>query len=101
MMCPDFCRCMYGSRGDAVEHPLDVHVDHAVPFVDFQALKRRVWHEAGVVDEDVDPSESLDRLVDQPLDLLAVDDVRRHGKCLAASALDLVRQSLDALDAPG
>ena len=51
MTCPDFCRChVRQRRGDAVEHALDVDVDHPVPFVDLEALERRVRHQPGVVD---------------------------------------------------
>src|SRR6516165_7063120 len=31
--------------GNAVQHPLDVHIDHPVPFVDLEALKRRLRHQ--------------------------------------------------------
>jgi hypothetical protein len=79
-------------RGNAVQHPLDVHVYHPVPFVDLEALERRLRHQPGVVDHDVDAPVCLHGRVDQSFDLLVVGDVRSYGDCLAAAAGQLVRQ---------
>ena len=82
MKCPDFCCChVRQRRGDAVEHALDVDVDHPVPLVDLQPLEQRLRHEARVVDHHVDPSVVLNRRVHQPLHLIrpvtSVDDRER------------------------
>ena len=42
-------------RGDAVQHALDVDVDHPVPLVDLEPLERRLRHQPGIVDDHVDP----------------------------------------------
>ena len=75
-------------RGDAVEHALDVDVDHPVPVVDLEALERRLRHQPGVVDHHVDAPVRLHGRVDQPLHLVAVGDVRRDGERLAAAAVN-------------
>jgi hypothetical protein len=90
MMCPAFCCSIRQCRGNAVQHPLDVHVDHPVPFVDLEAFKWRLRHQPGVVDHHIDPPVCLHGCVDQSFDLLAVGDVRRYGECLAAAAGQLV-----------
>ncbi len=56
-------------RGDAVEHALDVDVDHPVPVLDPQRVEPRLRHQAGVVDDDVDAAAGLDRRRHQRLDL--------------------------------
>ncbi len=80
--------------------PLDVHVDHPVPFIDSQTLERRLRHQAGIVDHDVDTPVCLHRAVDELLHLLAVDDVGRDGERLSATAGEFVRQRLDAIGTP-
>src|ERR1700737_981731 len=77
-------------RGNAVEHALDVHVDHPVPFVDLEALKWRLRHQPGVVEHDIDPPVCLYGCVDQSFDLVVGGDVCRYGECLAATAGQLV-----------
>ncbi len=74
-------------RGDAVEHALDVDVDHPVPFVDLEPFERRVRHQAGVVEHHVDAAVGLHGRVDQVLDLIAVGDVGGDGQGLAAAAV--------------
>src|ERR1035441_5510419 len=53
---------------NAVEHALDVEVDHAIPLVDLEKRKRRDRHDAGIVHQDVDLAIGVDGLVDQGLD---------------------------------
>ena len=57
-------------RGDAVQHALDVHIDHAVPVLHLAALQRRVRHQAGVVEDHVDAPVSLHGTIDEAPDLL-------------------------------
>ena len=87
-------------RGDAVQHALDVHVDHPVPVVDLEALERRVRHQPGVVDHDVDAPVGLHGCIDQSLHLVA--SVTSVGTASALPPLpgQLVCQRLDAIDAP-
>jgi hypothetical protein len=69
-------------RGDTVQHPLDVHVDHPIPLVDLEALKQRLRDQPGIVDHHIDPSEGAHCGIEQSFDLLAVNDVRRNGESL-------------------
>jgi DNA-binding transcriptional LysR family regulator len=85
-------------RGNAVQHALEVDVDHPVPFVDLQALQGRERHDAGVVDENVDPAAGLDGRVHQALYLSAVRDIGLHGERLSSDGRDLLHQRLEALD---
>ena len=41
---------------DAVKHTLDVHVDHLVPFANFQRVHRRQRHDTCVVNHDINPA---------------------------------------------
>jgi hypothetical protein len=45
-----------------VEQALDVDGDHALPFLGIRADDRAQQHQTGVVDQDVQPPEPLDRL---------------------------------------
>src|SRR5215469_9489111 len=73
-------------RGDAVQNALDIDVDHQVPFVDFETFKQGLRHQPGVVDHHVDPPVGLHGGVYQSLDLVVLNDIRRYGECLAATA---------------
>ena len=54
---PEFLPLHVGKRRrNAVQHALDVDVDHAVPVSDFQPFQRRVRHQPGIVDHHVDPA---------------------------------------------
>jgi len=39
---------------NAVEHPLDIDIDHAFPVSNLATLERRVGHQTRIVDEHVD-----------------------------------------------
>ena len=71
-----------------------MHVDDRVPFLLGHVGQHAVAQDAGVVDDDVQIAERLDRRVDQALRALP----RRHtvavGDCLAAHALDLLHDLL-------
>ena len=84
--------------GDAVEHPLDVDVYHAVPVVDLQPFERRERHQAGVVDDHVDAPVRLHGAVDEALDLGALGHVGPHDR--VASQRQLVGQRLKPVEAP-
>ena len=84
MKWPDFCRCMWGSGGNAVRHALDVDVDGALPVIDLAAFERRVRHHACIVEDDVDAAVLLDCAVDGGLNLRRVGHVRDERGRLAA-----------------
>ena len=73
-------------RGDAVQHPLQVHIDHPIPLVDLKTLKKRLRHQPGIVDHHVDASVGLYGYLDQCFDLLTARHVRRQRGRLAAIA---------------
>ena len=68
---------------DAVENALEVHIDHAVPVLDFAALEERVRHETRIVDDHVDAPVPLDGKIDQTCDLLAIGHVRLYSRAFA------------------
>jgi hypothetical protein len=84
-----------------VEQPLDVDGDHAVPVLGVRADDGPQEHQAGVVDQGVQPSESLDGLLDGRLCLGAVGDVGFHGQGGAAGLVDLGGEGFQAVQAPG
>lgn len=63
-------------RGDAIEHALDVHW---FSIFDLKAFERRVRHQPGIVDHDINTRLGLDSRIDQLLHLLRVGDFRRDG----------------------
>jgi hypothetical protein len=85
--------------GDAVEHASEVHVDHAIPVLDFQALERGMRHQARVVEHHVDATVGLHRGVDQFLHLGAVGDVGADRDGLVASFCQLSHERMQAVGA--
>ncbi len=69
--------------------PLEVHPDDGVPLVLGRVDQHPVADEAGVVDQDVQPAEGVDRLPHHGLGLREVGDVGAVGHGLAAECLDL------------
>ena len=50
----------HGQRGgDAVQNAFQVNVDHLLPVVDPELVKKRNWRNADVVDEHVEVAEAL------------------------------------------
>ena len=70
--------------------PFQVHLDDRVPLLLGHVDEHPVAQDAGVVDEDVEVAEGLDRAVDQPLRALPVGDVVAVDDCLATERLDLL-----------
>jgi hypothetical protein len=71
------------------EVALEVDADHAVPLVLGHVHEHPVAGDAGVVDEDVEAAELVDRLPDHRLRLAEVGDVRAVRDGLTALRLDL------------
>jgi len=58
-----------GQRGgNAIEHALEVHIDHALPILHLASLKKRVRHQARIIDDYVDASVRLHSAVHEMLD---------------------------------
>jgi hypothetical protein len=65
-----------------------VHPHHRVPLLFARRHQHAVAHEAGVVDDDVEPPPGRHRRVDEALTALPVGDVVAVGDGLAAAAAD-------------
>ena len=78
------------ARGGEVA--LQVHGDHVVPLRLGHVHDHPVAEDPRVVDEDVEPAEVVDRLLDQALGAVEVGDVLGVRRCLAAGRLDLLRR---------
>ena len=66
-----------------------MHGDDRVPLVLFHVHEHPVAQDAGVVDEDVEPAERVDRVLDEAAGAGEVGDVLAVGDGLAARGLDL------------
>lgn len=87
-------------RGDAVEHALDVDVDHAVPLVHLETFERGKRHQARIVQHDVDAAEFAHRGVHQVANLLPVRDICLDRPGLVALCGEFVGQCIDAVTPP-
>jgi hypothetical protein len=65
-----------------------MHTDNCVPFVLSHVGEHAVAQDAGIVDQDVEPAEGFDRMVDQVLGAGPVADVVAVGDRLAARRAD-------------
>src|SRR5436190_10439720 len=82
------------SCGDAVEHTLDVDVDHLVPFVHLQSCEPCDGHDAGVIHQHVDLAVSFQSRLDECVDLLSLRDVDRDRQRLTALRSDVLHDGV-------
>ena len=82
---------------ERVEGAEQVRLEHLAPRVDAHAHDQVVARDAGVVDQDVDLAERVERGLDQRLGRLRLSHVRLDGERLAAQRLDLLRGLLRGL----
>ena len=66
--------------------PFMLTVDCPIPFLDLKPLERRLRHQLGVVDHDVNTTERLHGGVRKSFDLITADDIRSDRECLAPAA---------------
>ena len=85
----------------AVEQAEAVDVDHLAPLLGRRAGDGAEQHHAGVVDQPVEAAELLVRLLDEGVRLGLVADVGLDRDRLAAGAVDLLGQRVDAVRAAG
>ncbi len=71
-----------------------MHPDDRVPFVGRHVDQHAITQNPGVVDQDVEVAEGLDRLVDEPFGAVPVRDVVEVGDSRSAGCLDLVNDLL-------
>jgi hypothetical protein len=82
---PEFLCAKQRQRcGDAIEDAFDVDVDHLLPILDAQVVKRGNGHHTSVVDEHVEFPVPLARQLDQGGQIIATFDVGRCVDCLAS-----------------
>ena len=87
-----------GERGLDEEHrPLEVDLEHLVPRRRGERAERFGQRRGGVVDDDVDPAEALDREVDEPLDIIELAEVGGHPRRLTATVEHGLHRSLDGI----
>jgi hypothetical protein len=87
---PGFLLLHIGQRcGNTVQHPLDVHVNHLVPIFDLGTVERRLGHQPGVVDHDINPPIGVNGLVNQVLHLLGTGDIGCNASALPPADLPL------------
>lgn len=55
---------------DAVEDAFEVDVDHGIPLIDAKVTHGRIGHDAGIIEDGVDPSELIHGGLYQTLDLV-------------------------------
>src|SRR3990170_3836462 len=84
-------------RVRAVEYAAQVGRDHLLPLLDTHPADGTVAVDAGVVDQDVDAAELLDRGVDHALDVIRVGDSRLNSDRLLPLVLELCQQLLRLL----
>ena len=84
---------------NAIQHALEIDVNHAVPVVNLQTLKRGMRHQPGVVDHHVNPAVSCNRCLDQMLDLRSLRDVCLHGDGFFVAACQLRSQRVNTVKA--
>jgi hypothetical protein len=70
--------------------PVQVYGQHGVPIGQGHLLKRLLRPHGGIVDEDVEAAEALDRRRDQPFDCDRIADVGQYRQRLAAGGDDFV-----------
>ena len=75
-------------------HGGQIGVEHPVPLLEAQVLDHRVAHDAGVVDQDVDPAKPLARLVHEGLGRIGLRDVGLGEVAVPLDLLQLAAQPL-------
>ena len=73
-----------------VERAVQMHLDDVGPVRPAHAVEDLVAQDAGVVDQDVDAAEGIERGLDDLVGVLRLGDRERRGDRLAARLLDLV-----------
>ncbi len=81
---------MRGAGAAHVEGAVEMDVEHVLPVRVAHPVEDRVAQDAGIVDQDVDAAEGVERGLDDRLGVLRLGDRERRGDRLAAGLLDLV-----------
>jgi len=85
---------------NAVEHALDIEVNHAIPLVHLEKRKRRNRHDTCVVHQDVDLAIGVDGLVDQGLDFCPLRCVDCDSERLSTAGLNVSDNRVETNLAP-
>lgn len=81
-------------RRDAVQHALDIDVDHLLPLFDAQVVERGDQPHSGIVDEDVELAEPLRGQLDEASEIVAPPHVGAGEGCLSARSNNSVGESM-------
>ena len=77
-----------GHRAAHVERAVEMHIDHVRPVRPAHLVEDDVAQNAGVVDQDVDAAEGVERGLDDQVGVLRLGDGERRCDCFAAGLLD-------------
>jgi hypothetical protein len=83
-----------------VQQPVQVQLQHAAPVIVPAGVERAEQHDAGVVDQDVDPAELVGHPADGGPGLLGVGDVSREGQHRAVLGRELGGEVREPVRAP-
>ena len=89
------------SRGDAVQHPFQIGINHLVPFVGFQLAERGDSHKARVIDQHIHALVGGNGSVNGALHLFLTGDIGFYGYRLATLLDDAVHQGIYFLQTTG
>ena len=85
---------MRGAGAAHGEAAVQMHVDHVRPVRPAHAVEDAVAQNAGIVDEDIDAAEGIERRLDDLVGIAGLADRQRRGDRFAAGFLDLVDDGL-------
>ncbi|MNL04767.1 hypothetical protein D3C87_1253440 [compost metagenome] len=91
---------MWQRGGDAIEHTLDVDVDHPVPLIRAPLSHGCNRHQAGVVDHHVDTAELFDSGCDERLHLRLYRDIGGNGQRFTTGGTNFFGNHLQTLFTP-
>ena len=75
--------------GNSIEKPFDIDVDLPVPLLYLEGLDRFDGHNAGVIEEHIDPAETVDGLLDERFYWCALRHIGGKSDGLAAKAAEI------------
>jgi hypothetical protein len=84
----------------AEEDPGQIDVDDPLPVGQWQLLWRTNRGGAGVVDEDIESAQPVDRFLDHRRNRPLIGHVRRDGQAFSPSFAEARRRSLHGLESP-
>ncbi len=84
-------------RRNAVHHTFDVYIHHLVPLVYLERIQRCQWHQAGIIDQDIDPAKSFFCRGGESFHLFAVGYIGDLPDDFGALGTQVLRQGFQAV----